>query len=518
MTRPSVVAHEPYVSTAAAGGGGFGVLLHAEWTKLRTVRGWVAALLIGALLTMLVGVVSAAGSKRECAGPNGQPCAAHLPPTGPNGMAVTDRFTLVHQEIGADGTITARVVSLTGVGAGGDNGAEPWAKAGLIVKADLQQGSRYAAVMSTGGHGVRWQHDFTADAAGPVANPGSPTWLRLTRHGDTLTGYSSPDGVSWTAIGTVRIPLPATAQIGMFVTSPDHVVTVQRFGGTETFGDSTTAVGVFDHVTIQGGTGNWATELVGDQPGARGPFSDAGDTAAGGTFTLKGAGDIAPQVAGQEGNTVERSLVGVFAGLIAMIVLGALFFTCEYRRGLIGTTFAARPQRGQVLAAKAVVIGVVTFVVGLVAAAPTYWIVGAMRRNNGIVVLPVSWQTEVRTIVGTAALLAVSSVLAVGVGAVLRRGIGAVALAVGLMVLPYLLSVASVLPTGVANVLLRVTPAAGFAIQQTSAAYPQVDAAYLPSSGYFPLSPLGGFAVLAGWTVLALLLGAIRLRRQDAVS
>ena len=46
-----------------------------------------------------------------------------------------------------------------------------------------------------------------------------------------------------------------------------------------------------------------------------------------------------------------------------------MFITAEYRRGLIRTTLAASPRRGRVLAAKAVVIGAVTFAAGLVAAA-----------------------------------------------------------------------------------------------------------------------------------------------------
>ncbi len=52
---------------------------------------------------------------------------------------------------------------------------------------------------------------------------------------------------------------------------------------------------------------------------------------------------------------------------MALICVGALFGTSEYRRGMIRTTFAATPRRGQVLAAKALVLGGVTFVLSLVA-------------------------------------------------------------------------------------------------------------------------------------------------------
>ena len=35
--------------------------------------------------------------------------------------------------------------------------------------------------------------------------------------------------------------------------------------------------------------------------------------------------------------------MGAFAGLIVMVVIGAMFMTAEYRRGLIRTTLAATP-------------------------------------------------------------------------------------------------------------------------------------------------------------------------------
>ena len=47
-------------------------------------------------------------------------------------------------------------------------GLEPWSKAGLIIKASTRQGSAYAAMMVTGGHGVRMQYDYTQDVAGPA--------------------------------------------------------------------------------------------------------------------------------------------------------------------------------------------------------------------------------------------------------------------------------------------------------------------------------------------------------------
>src|SRR5689334_2241723 len=56
----------------------------------------------------------------------------------------------------------------------------------------------------------------------------------------------------------------------------------------------------------------------------------------------------------------------VIVGILLFGVLGALVVTNEYGSGLIRTTFAATPQRGLVLAAKAVLAGLISFVLAVV--------------------------------------------------------------------------------------------------------------------------------------------------------
>ena len=119
-------------------------------------------------------------------------------------------------------------------------------------------------------------------------------------------------------------------------------------------------------------------------------------------------------------------------------------------------------------------------------------------------------------VVGTAALLAAAAVLALALGTVLRRSAAAVTIVIVAIVLPYILGIASVLPVGAADWLLRVTPAAAFAVQQAAPQYPQVIALYSPGSGYFPLAPWAGFAVLCAYAALALGLAVMLLRRRDA--
>jgi hypothetical protein len=162
------------------------------------------------------------------------------------------------------------------------------------------------------------------------------------------------------------------------------------------------------------------------------------------------------------------------------------------------------------------VIGTITFVVGLPAASVAVTLGQQIARANGEELNPVDAVTQVRVVIGTAALLAVAAILALAVGTVLRRGAGAVSAVLAAIVLPYILATASVLPEGPSEWLLRLTPAAAFSIQQTLVQYPQVDNLYAPVNGYFPLAPWAGFAVLCGYTTVALVLATILLHRRDA--
>jgi len=501
-------------------------VLRAEFTKFRTVRGWVVATVAGAGVIIALGLLP--GLQGSC-GQHG-PGSVCVLPVGPGGEEVTDSFTFVHQPLAGDGSITVRVTSLAGLLPGPDPneprpGVVPWSKAGLIIKAGTGQGSTYAAVMVTGGNGVRMQYDYTHDRAGKsgVVSADAPRWLRLTRSGDTVTGAESADGTTWTTVGTAKLTgLPSTVEAGLFATSPQYAEEVKDTPTSGAMGGPTQATGTFDHLGMQGGSPGqaaaqaWKGESIGVSGNAP-PIRTGGFAQAGDVFTVTGSGDIAPAVTGAAGvgASIAQTLVGTFLGLVVMVVVGAMFITAEYRRGLIRITLTASPRRGRVLAAKAVVVGAATFVTGLVAAAVVVVFGQRVLRGNGVYVHPASTPTELRVIAGTAALLAVAAILALGLGALLRRSVTAVTTAVVVIVLPYLLAM-TVLPAGAAQWLLRVSPAAAFALQQAAPEYPQVANLYTPANGYFPLAPWAGFAVLAGWAALALGLAAFLFRRRDA--
>jgi hypothetical protein len=420
-----------YRSPMQDGRDGFPQLLHAEWTKFHTVRGWVIGMIVTILVTAGIGLFLVAASGNVSCGastPGGPPqhvqhglTACGLPPLllGPGGEPVTDSFSFVRQPLAGNGSITVRVTSLTGLPKGPvQPGLVPWSKAGIIIKQDLSQGSAYAAMMGTGGNGVRMQWNYTGDTPGlpGAASAASPRWLRLTRDGDTITGYDSTDGAHWTQVGAVRlVGLPSTVQAGLFATSPQYVAISTSFGSGNLNDVPTVATAVFDHVSRSGAwpTSTWTGVDVG--PSTEGIQGIAeGYHQAAGRFTVTGMGDIAPAIPGPGNGDTGHEPVGFFlagtvAGLIAVIVVATMFMTAEYRRGLIRTTLAVSPVRGRVLAAKAIVIGSAAFVTGLAAAAGAVIVATEEAHASGYSMWPVPWPAELRLIAGTAALVALTA-------------------------------------------------------------------------------------------------------------
>jgi ABC-2 family transporter protein len=523
----------PYRSTVRESRDGFGQLLHAEWTKFRTVRGWVIGVIVAVLLTAGLGALLAKAASPQCAvqtsnGPqHAIACAQPHYTVGPGGTLVQDAFNWVRQPLAGNGSLTVRVDSLATV-MGGPNGPQPvvvpWSKAGIIIKGAASQGSAYAAMMVTPAHGVRMQWNYTGDTPGlpGAVSTTSPRWLRLTRDGDTITGYDSADGTQWTQVDAVTLAdLPSTVQAGLFVTSPVYSTYSSSIGSGSGNSRGTEATGTLDHV---GRTGRWpAHTWTADYVGAEGigvASGISGYREADGQFTLTGSGDIAPLIAGALNDgpniTVRDYLLGIFIGLIAMAVIAAMFMTAEYRRGLIRTTLAASPNRVRVLAAKAIVIGAVAFAVGLAAAAGAVLIGTRVAQSEGVDLFPEPWPTELRIIGGMAALFAVAAVLTLAVATIVRRSAAAIIIVIVTLVIPFVLSAPPGIPAGLTDWLLRVTPAAAFALQQPAPQYHQVAAYYTTGSGYFPLAPWSGFAVLCGWAAVALVLAAYLMRRRDA--
>jgi ABC-type transport system involved in multi-copper enzyme maturation permease subunit len=479
--------------------------VRAEWTKLRSVRSTGLALLATIALTVLIGLLTAQGGHTSYGGP-----------------PVTDSFTFVHRPLAGDGTVTARVTAQS------DSG--PWAKAGLMLRSGTGAVSPEVALMLTPGHGVRMQADGTKELTGP-GGAAAPYWLRLARSGHRVTGAVSADGRTWRTVGTVNdTGLPAVAEAGAFVASPD-LATSHWAGPGKVVGSAraTTGRAVFDGLT----TGTAAAEAASAAPQSAGaawrltdvvqhdvpagpaagrPRAPGTLRAAGATLTVTGSGDIGSLGVGGIGtdgmeDTVASTLDGVGIALFAVVALGVLAVTSEYRTRTIRTTFTASPHRGRVLAAKAVVLAAAVFTAGLVACAVSFLVASPVQRRNGFgpPLFPVRSLTDppvLRAVVGTAAFLALVALLGLGVGVLVRRTAGAVILLFTLLVVIPL--VASITSVGADLWVGRLTPIAGAAIRQTRPMFQDAT------------GPWQGFAVLACYTALTLGAAFAVQRRRDA--
>ena len=528
----------------------FGNVVRAEWTKFHTVRGWTIGCVISVLLVVLFTYLVSNGTTQGiCTGesPSSMICSNGHPfvPTGPDGEAVADSFYFVNQPLTGDGTITARVTSLTGeistnpgdVASSLSNtrpGLADWSKAGILITPSTKQGSAYAAVMVTGSHGVRFQYDYTHDSAGMPGQVSamSPRWLRLVRSGETITGYDSADGISWTKIDSVHLSgLPSTVSVGLFVTSPVSFETSNTnqpalaTAVPANRGQPTLATATFDQVDIQDpqSPGTWQGTSIGTRSPGPTDFGDfypvlspGNHQRSGNAFVVTGSGDIAPGVvAGEGASTTSDSLrFGLSVGLIAVIVVAALFITSEYRRDLIHATLTATPRRARMLAAKAIVVGMVSFVTALVAIVIAVPLSAHLLRANGNYVFPVNTLTELRIVIGAAAVFALVAIIVLALGTVLQNSAGAVSLGIVVLVLPYVF--VSVVSGSAVEWLLRWTPAAAFAVLEELPRSAQVSYPYTFGKGYYPLAPWAGLALLCAYAVLSLSLAALLLRRRDA--
>lgn len=471
---------------------GFGRLLRAEWTKLRSVRRWLLGFAGAVLITLLLSLVTAAGSGTDL---NEHP--EELGPVGPVGDRVRDEAHFVHQPLAGDGQITVRVAA--------QEDSHESARAGVMLRESLEVGSRYAAAMVTPGDGVRFQANYTTDLAGGDAV--APRWLRLTRTGTTVTGYESADGLDWRQIGTVDLDgLPATVPVGFFVNSPDEIEVERFVGGGSSGSRPTSGSAQFDQVRLEpAGDGDW--ERADSSAGFGGPLEFRQD---GDRFTVEGSGDLVTEP--PDSDVAQLSLFGLVLGQVVVAMLAVLFMTSEYKRGMIRTSFTASPRRGRVLAAKAVVIGAATFVVGLVASLTAFFVTLPVLRDSGFgpPAYPTPSLTDgpvLRAVVGGAVMLALVAVASLGLGAILRRGAGAIAVVVLVLLAPTILT--GGLPLAIEQWVIRTTPVAGLAVLQT---IPPQGA----SAPWDMTTPVAGLGVLAGWAAAALAIAYWRLRRRDA--
>ena len=129
-----------------------------------------------------------------------------------------DRFEFAYQALDGDGSIVARLVSVAG--------QNPWAKAGVMIRAAVGTSAPHAFLIGTPGRGVHFQYRTTAGAetgwqAGSDARR-APVWMRLQRSGNVFTAQESADGVTWATVGQTTIAMPARTLVGLVSSATDY--------------------------------------------------------------------------------------------------------------------------------------------------------------------------------------------------------------------------------------------------------------------------------------------------------
>jgi outer membrane protein assembly factor BamB len=186
----------------------------------------LSAVTLGTTSTEPPGICSAAytcvdiGSATPTGTQTQSPAAWTVRGGGGDIAGTSDQFRFVAQTLPGDGTVSARLTSLSNTNA--------WTKAGLMLRADTTAGAAYYAVMLTPSNGLIVQYRA---ASGAVTNqpvllsgPAAPLYLSVTRTGTTFSASTSPDGVTWTPVpgSTVSLPgLTGSLLAGMAVTSHD---------------------------------------------------------------------------------------------------------------------------------------------------------------------------------------------------------------------------------------------------------------------------------------------------------
>lgn len=200
-------------------------------------------------------------------------------------------------------------------------------------------------------------------------------------------------------------------------------------------------------------------------------------------------------------DATRTSLIGVFFGQFTIGILGVLVVSAEYGTGTIRATFSAAPRRPLVLAAKAVVFGMVALVVSEVVAFIAYFL------GQALLTAPAIHSTlnspgALRAVAGSGLYLCVLGLFALGVAVIIRHTAGAISAFIGiLLVLPLIVSA---LPSSIGNEVERFLPAhIGQAIVSLH-------------TGPRSFAPWPGFLLLCGYAALALVLGGFLLVRRDA--
>ena len=143
-----------------------------------------------------------------------------------NNAGVSDNSTFVWRDFTGDGCMLVRTAFV--------DATDPYAQAGVMIRASLDANAPNAAMLLTLANGVAFQwRDTAGGSTGVIRKSGvsGPVWLLLRRAGDTFTGFYSTNGQVWSVLGTRTLPMDATVKVGLTLGTKTTVYNRATFDG-----------------------------------------------------------------------------------------------------------------------------------------------------------------------------------------------------------------------------------------------------------------------------------------------
>lgn len=213
---------------------------------------------------------------------------------------------------------------------------------------------------------------------------------------------------------------------------------------------------------------------------------------------------------GSHMNTAQLLSAGYQVGQLAVAILGVLTIAGEYSTGMIRSTFAAVPRRVTVLAAKALVLGVVVFAVTTLSMVLSYVATMPWQDELGATLDLTDGET-LRMTVGLPLYLVAIALFAFTLGALLRHSAAALTAVIALLLVVE--NVLTIIPLRAIEMISPYLPSTAgrlvlFDVETLSA----TDAITAGTD----LTPWVGYGVLIAWVLALGTLAAWLLRRRDA--
>jgi hypothetical protein len=146
---------------------------------------------------------------------------------GTSFWSTADGFHFAYQSLSGDGTIVARVLSVSALSTGG------------VVIRDTLNANAMSTFVAYYNSGIYFNYRTSTGGSTSQASTGTvglPYWVKVSRSGNIFSSYSSADGVNWVQFGTSQtINMGQNVYIGLAVSS----------GST-----SSLATATFDNVSV----------------------------------------------------------------------------------------------------------------------------------------------------------------------------------------------------------------------------------------------------------------------------